>query len=166
MSPNLGKIAGKSTPIPREDHLCRILAIDYGRKKMGLAVSDELGLTARPLMVFQRKNRQDDIRRLRQIARDHATTRIVVGFPIHMSGQVSAMALEAQRFARRLAKELGIEVELQDERLTSWEARQTAEKRVSGRADGAVDDIAAAILLREYLDLHREAVEPGRGIRG
>jgi putative Holliday junction resolvase len=132
----------------------RILAIDYGRKRIGLALSDALGITAQPLQTLMHKNRRDDIRRLREICREHGVARILVGHPLHLTGEVGEMADEAGRFATRLRKELGIEVELADERLTSWEAEQTAAEARSARqrSRAPVDAIAAAILLREYLD--------------
>ena len=135
----------------------RILAVDYGRKRIGLALSDELGLTAQPLATLARTNRQNDFRRLREVCRMHGVTHIVVGHPLHMSGEASPMADEAARFAARLQKELGIQVELQDERLTSWEAEQTAAatKMSSRRRHGPLDDVAAAILLRDYLERKR-----------
>lgn len=127
----------------------RILGLDYGRKRIGLAVSDELRLTAQPLQILTRKNRADDVRRLREICREQGVARIIVGHPVHITGEPGEMAEEAARFAARLKKELGIEVELLDERLTSWEAEQT----VAGtrRSSAPLDDVAAAILLREYL---------------
>jgi putative holliday junction resolvase len=132
----------------------RILALDYGRKRIGLALSDELRLTAQPLKTLARKNRADDVRRLREICREQGVARIIVGHPVHMTGEAGVMAEEAARFAARLKKELGIEVELLDERLTSWEAEQmvagTRSPRGQGRAP--LDDVAAAILLREYLE--------------
>ena len=130
----------------------RILAIDYGRKRIGLAVSDELGLTARPLTVHSRTNRRDDLRRLREICREHAVSRIIVGHPLQMSGEAGEMAEEAARFAARVGKELGVEAELVDERLTSWDAQQLASAGSRRRKDEPVDDLAAAILLREYLE--------------
>jgi len=136
----------------------RILAIDYGRKRIGLALSDELGLTAQPLATLARTNRRNDLRRLREICRKHGVARIVVGHPLHMTGETSSMAEESARFAARVQKDLGIDVDLQDERLTSWEAEQTvAETRSSSRRKrGPIDDVAAAILLREYLERMRE----------
>jgi putative Holliday junction resolvase len=132
----------------------RILALDYGRKRIGLAVSDELRLTAHPLKTLDRKNRAEDVRRLREICREQGVARIIVGHPVHMTGQAGPMAEEAARFAARLKKELGIDVELLDERLTSWEAEQTVARTRSprGRDGAALDDVAAAILLREYLE--------------
>jgi putative holliday junction resolvase len=136
----------------------RVLAIDYGRKRIGLALSDELGLTAQPHLTFERKNRRDDLRRLREICRENTVGHIVVGHPLHMTGEAGEMADEAARFAARLEKELGIEAELVDERLTSWEAEQVAAetKSASRRKRGAMDDVAAAVLLRDYLERRRE----------
>ena len=140
-------------PAATEGKPIRILAVDYGRNRIGLALSDELGLTAQPLAVFKRRNRRNDSRRLREICRKHAVAYILVGHPLHMTGEAGEMADEAARFAKRLNKELGIEVELLDERLTSWEAQQTmAETKSSSRRHGSLDDVAAAILLRDYLE--------------
>ncbi|HKV03634.1 MAG TPA: Holliday junction resolvase RuvX [Candidatus Acidoferrales bacterium] len=132
----------------------RILGVDYGRKRIGLALSDELGMTAQPLATLVRANRQNDLRRLREICRKHGVGRVVVGQPLHLSGEAGPMAEEAARFAERLRKGLGIEVDLQDERLTSWEAETQAPVR---RKRAPLDDVAAAILLRDYLEKTREA---------
>lgn len=142
----------------------RILAIDYGRKRLGLALSDELGLTAQPLVTIIRANRCDDLRRLREICRRHGVTHILVGHPLHMSGESGEMAAEAARFAARLKKELRIVVELMDERLTTWEADQLmAETKSSSRRKSIhIDDVAAAILLREYLNRQRTQPRPAR----
>jgi putative Holliday junction resolvase len=132
----------------------RVLAIDYGRKRIGLALSDELCLTAQPLSTLVRVNRRDDIKRLRETCRNHAVARIIVGHPLHMTGESGEMADEAARFATRLRKQLGLEVELVDERLTSWEAGQMTCRPKSG-GNGKrqpIDDVAAAVLLRGYLD--------------
>jgi putative pre-16S rRNA nuclease len=142
----------------------RILAIDYGRKRIGLALSDELGLTAQPLATLVRANRRDDWRRLREICRQQGVARIIVGHPLHMTGAAGEMADEAARFAARLKKEIGIVVELVDERLTSWEADQLmAELKPSSRRKRThTDDVAAAILLREYLNRPRAQPRPAR----
>ena len=87
--------AGLARAIELEAKPRRILAIDYGRKRIGLALSDELGLTAQPLATFLRTNRRNDLRRLREICRKHAVARILVGHPLHMTGESSPMAEEA-----------------------------------------------------------------------
>lgn len=131
----------------------RILAIDYGRRRIGLAVSDELGITAVPVATLERKNRQEDIRRLREIARKYKITLIIVGSPLHLAGHAGEMAKEASRFASRIKKELGLPVELRDERLTSWEAEQTLKENAGRKSRKThLDSIAAAILLRDFLD--------------
>lgn len=138
----------------------RILAVDYGRKRIGLALSDELELTAQPLGILERVNRREDLRRLRDVCSRHGVGRILVGHPVHMSGAAGEMAEEAARFALRLRKELGIEVELLDERLTSWEAAQiAAESGGAGRRkEKPKDDVAAAVLLREFLEQKRPRI--------
>jgi len=159
------RIGGNPGAAMKETARRRVLAIDYGRKRIGLALSDELGLTAQPLSTLVRTNRQGDVRRLREICRANGVTQIVVGHPVHMSGETSLMADEAVRFAARLRKELGIGVDLLDERLTSWEAGQMiAEVEPSSRRRrGPLDDVAAAILLREYLEGKRG--EPSASVK-
>ena len=141
---------------------CRILAVDYGRKRIGLAISDDLQLPAQPLLVMNRVNRREDLRRLREICRKQGVARILVGHPLHITGEAGEMAQEASRFAARLRKELKLEVHLVDERLTSWEAAEmTAETgSAAHRKASSLDDVAAAIFLREYLDRHRGRLQP------
>jgi putative Holliday junction resolvase len=143
------------------------LAVDYGRKRIGLALSDELGLTAQPLVTLIHSNRRDDLRRLRDICRQHGVAHILVGYPLDMTGAAGEMAEEAARFAARLTKELGIVVELVDERLTTWEADQLmAEIRSSSRRKRThLDDVAAAVLLREYLNRQRTQPRPAHAER-
>lgn len=144
------RAAAKASPSAAPKR-ARILALDYGRRRIGLAISDELGITANPLPVLQRKNRREDIARLREIAAANAVARIIIGLPLHLSGHHGEMAEEASRFASRLAKELGLPIEWLDERLTSWEAEQLAkESQHAKTAD--LDSLSAAILLREYLE--------------
>lgn len=140
-----------------------VLAIDYGRKRLGLALSDELGVTTRPFAIWTRTNRRSDLARLRDLARQNGVRRVVVGLPLHLDGAKSEMSEEAEAFVRRIAKALGLPVELMDERLTSWEAqrspaavkpRREARRRsqAPASAKAPLDGIAAAIILRDYLD--------------
>jgi putative Holliday junction resolvase len=150
---NLSPALAEAKP---ESCATRILAVDYGRRRIGLALSDELGTTAQPFLTILRTNRRDVMRRLREICAKHHVARIVVGHPLHITGEAGEMAAEAARFAARLSKELSIETELFDERLTSWEAKQMmAETKSSPRRKGEpIDAIAAAVLLRDYLESH------------
>ena len=117
-----------------------------------MALSDEMQLTARPLSILTRTNRSADLQRIREICRENGVARIIVGNPLHMTGEMSAMAQEARRFAARLGRVLKLDVELVDERLTSWEADQAVATSASRQKSEHNDDVAAAILLREYLD--------------
>ncbi len=131
----------------------RILAIDFGQKRLGLAISDELQLTAQPLAILQRTNRRNDLRRLRELARAQGVAKILVGHPRNLDGTAGAMAEEAARFAARVQKELGVPVELVDERLSSWDAARTLRATKSrGKRPAKADDVAAAVILREYLE--------------
>ncbi|HVS73884.1 MAG TPA: Holliday junction resolvase RuvX [Candidatus Acidoferrales bacterium] len=143
----------------------RILAVDYGRARMGLAVADAQARLARPLGILARKNRNEDLRRLREIVREHGVKRIVIGLPLRLDGSKGEMAEEVERFAERVRKQIGLPVELVDERLTSWEAENLLEEKGGGRSGRAVnsgrkqkkenaksvDALAAAVILREYL---------------
>jgi putative Holliday junction resolvase len=136
----------------------RILALDYGRKRIGLALSDELGITAAPLAVLVRKNRADDLKRLREIARKHEAKRIVIGLPLRLDGDESEMSKEVTSFARRLRRQLGLPVEMYDERLSSWQAHREESLPAKRRspATKTKDDVAAAVILRDFL-AHQEA---------
>jgi putative Holliday junction resolvase len=142
-----------------------ILAIDYGKKRLGLALSDEFCVASRPYATWTRINRRRDLARLRELVRAEGVRRIVVGLPLHLDGTPSEMSEEAKSFAARVEKALGLPVEMLDERLSSWEAQEAlskmssgkrARRGSSGRTDGKkrtpLDDIAAAIILRDYLD--------------
>ncbi|HXN22679.1 MAG TPA: Holliday junction resolvase RuvX [Candidatus Dormibacteraeota bacterium] len=140
-----------------------ILALDYGRKRIGLAVSDASGVLPRPIETLVRKNRRDDIKRLREIARDNGARLLVVGHPLRLDGSRGDMAQEVERFAKRLENQLGLPVELMDERLTSWEAEQLEDQfagplaaALSGKGEKhGMDSVAAAIILRDYLQQRR-----------
>ncbi len=143
-----------------------ILALDYGRARIGVAIADTDSQLARPLLTLERLNRNEDMRRLRELAREHSVRQIVVGLPLRLDGTRGEMAEEATRFAARLRKQLGLPVDMLDERLTSWEAERLLEEQ-SGRvlhdakthgkaerrpARASVDAVAAAVILKEYLE--------------
>jgi putative pre-16S rRNA nuclease len=151
----------------------QILAIDYGRVRIGVAIADAQQGLAQPLTTLERINRNEDMRRLRELARDYSVKLVVVGLPLRLDGTRGEMAEEAERFAKRVRKQIGVPVEMADERLTSWEAERQLEEqfgRKSKLSDSAskkkpvenfsVDSMAAAIILRDYLE-HRTATSQG-----
>jgi len=106
-------------------------------------------------------NRARDMKRLRETCRAHGVTHVIVGHPLHITGEAGEMAGEAARFAARLGKATGIGVELVDERLTSWEAERTLAETRARRKGQPLDDVAAAVLLRDYLDQTRRTAHGG-----
>ncbi len=132
----------------------RILALDLGKKRIGLAISDELGITAQGLETLERRGRRDDIEDLRKLVGLRGVTRILMGDPLHMSGDASRQGEYTREFASELERKTGLPVEFRDERWTSREAERTL--RGSGVAHGkrkaTIDQLSAVILLQGYLD--------------
>jgi putative Holliday junction resolvase len=140
----------------------RILALDLGKKRIGLAISDELGITAQGLETVERRGRRDDIEDLRKLAVGLGVTKILVGDPLHMSGDSSRQGDYTREFASELERKTGLPVEFRDERWTSREAERTL--RGSGIANGkrkaTIDKLSAVILLQSYLDSRRMEPRP------
>ena len=132
----------------------RVLAIDFGLRRIGLAVSDALGITAQGLPTLQRTAIRKDIERIRAVAEEYSVQKILVGNPISHSGTATAMSRHAEEFVRKLQGRLSCPVELWDERLTSVEAnRMLRSAGLSiGKRQQAVDRVAAVLLLQNYLD--------------
>jgi putative holliday junction resolvase len=145
-----------------------ILAVDYGRARIGLAIASMGTRLAEPLGTLERVNRNEDMRRLRELVREHEIKQIVVGLPLLLDGTRGEMAEETERFAQRVRKQIGVPVEMMDERLTSWEAERLLEeeygrkyhdetdkkKKKTAAEKPTVDSVAAAVILREYLAKH------------
>jgi len=131
----------------------RILALDVGKKRIGLAVSDELRLTAQGLETLERTRIRDDLRRLEEMAESLQIGVFLIGKPLHMSGSESRQSEYTREFAKRLEEHAGLPVVFWDERLTSVEAERML-KRAGATLEQrkkAVDRLAAVLLLESYL---------------
>lgn len=135
----------------------RILALDLGSRRIGLAVSDDLNLTAQGLPTLLRRNLRSDLEHLSRIVEERSVRFILLGDPRRMNGDQGRQSEWAGDFGERLKKRFSLPVELWDERLTSKEAERTL--RGSGVPDGdrkaAIDRISAILLLQSYLDAQR-----------
>ena len=142
----------------------RILGLDVGDRRVGVAVSDELGLTAQPVMTLVRKNRRLDLSSLRRLVRKYRCNQVVVGNPLYMSGDVSPQALKSQALAQDLQSETGVQVTLWDERLSTTEAHRhlDAAGHQPGKRRGVIDQVAAVLILQSFLD-SRRTDEAARG---
>ncbi len=137
----------------------RILALDLGKKRIGLAVSDPLGITAQGLPTYERIRIRDDLNYLAELAEKFEVQLILMGNPKHMSGDESRQGAYTREFGERLAERTGLKVEYWDERWTSIQAeRVLKESGISiEKRRGAVDRLAAVILLENYLDSRSSA---------
>jgi len=138
----------------------RLMGLDVGDRRIGVAVSDPLGLTAQPVLTLVRSNRRQDLKSLMRMIRKYGCREVVVGNPLYMSGDQSPQAAKAQGFAQMLREETGLPVHLWDERLTTTEAhRHLHAAGLAGSEHRAVvDQVAAVLILQGFLDTRR-----GRG---
>ncbi len=135
-----------------------ILGIDFGRARIGLAISDELRLLAHPLETIPAN--KDSVKRVGEIVRDRKIDKIVVGIPRHMSGEIGRAANEALEFAAKLREQLPCAVEPWDERLTTVAANRALSEagKKTRQTRKFVDQVAAQMILQGYLDRDRGAV--------
>ncbi len=135
----------------------RILALDFGARRIGLAVSDQLGVTAQGLPTLLRSNKRNDLDHLRRVIRQYGVTEIVMGLPLRMSGAEGAQAEKVQAFAEQLRHKFKLPVHLFDERLTSVEAnRMLRETDMSiRRRTEVVDQVAAVLILQSFLEFRK-----------
>ncbi|MGC3976272.1 MAG: Holliday junction resolvase RuvX [Nitrospira sp.] len=131
----------------------RILAIDHGSKRIGFALSDELGWTAQPLETFHRRNPEADIRHIQELVREHEVGRVLVGLPLRLDGESGPAAKVVEEFIQLLEPALSVPIVTWDERMTTCAAEDLLIAADVGRRKrkGIVDRIAAAILLQSYL---------------
>ena len=130
------------------------MALDVGEKRIGVAMSDELGIAASPFGTIARSaSERADLREVARLVEEHSVSKVIVGIPIMLSGKEAIQAEKARSFARKLASRIKAPVEMWDERLTTVEAERALLEAGGTRAKRkqAVDKVAAALILRGYL---------------
>lgn len=159
MTPPSGAAVGTAEPynpsVPAPtDSPHRVLGLDIGSRRIGVAVSDPLGITAQGLETLHRKTKKHDFSHLHRVIREYQIKEIVVGLPLRMSGAEGIQAEKIQAFAEELRKHFKLPVYLWDERLTSAEAnRLLRETDLSiGKRGQAVDRIAAILILQGWME--------------
>ena len=138
----------------------RILALDFGSKTIGLAVTDELGFTAQGLPTLRRSNKRNDLDHLRRAIRQYGVREIVLGLPLRMSGSEGIQSEKVQAFAEELRRKFKLPVHLFDERLTSVEANRLlreTEMSIRRRAQ-VVDQLAAVLILQSFLEFRKAKI--------
>ena len=135
----------------------RVLGLDVGARRIGVAVSDPLGITAQGLETIQRKNKRFDLEQLGKVVREYEVSEIVVGYPLRMSGAEGVQADKMQMFAEELRQRFQVQVHLWDERLTSAQANRVlreTEMSIRRRAE-VVDQMAAVLILQNWMEARR-----------
>jgi len=142
----------------------RTLGLDVGRRRIGVAISDELGWTAQGLTVIERRGPKVDAARIASIAHDHGCTRIVIGLPRRTDGRLGPEAQEVQAFGRRVEQAAGVPVVYWDERFSTAQAEHTliAAGMRRARRREVIDQVAASVILQAYLDRQRRATDTER----
>ena len=138
-------------PKPQPKQTGRLLALDLGTKRVGVAISDELRLTVRPLAILERRSWKHLLGEVAQQIESLDVTGLVIGLPLNMDGSEGPAAAEALRLAQNFRRSLRVPVYVQDERLTSEEAKS----RASNSEHGLFDAEAAAVILEDFLTEQR-----------
>jgi putative Holliday junction resolvase len=145
----------------------RIMALDHGTKRIGVAVSDELRWIAQPLETFERRSLDADIAHIQYLVRTHEVGMVVMGVPLRLDGEFGPAAQAVTRFIERLAQVLNVPVVTWDERMTTKSAEQLliAADVSRKKRKGVVDRVAAALLLQSYLENLAATVHGGEAGR-
>ena len=134
-----------------------VLALDFGTRRIGMAVSDPLGIVATGLPTLERKELDQDLKYIQKVVEERKVQKILLGFPIHMSGRVGIEAQAVLEFKELLIEKSGLSIELIDERWTTVEAERTLlEGNLSRKKrKNKIDQVAAQIILQTYLERMR-----------
>lgn len=138
----------------------RVLGLDIGDRRIGVAITDPLGFSAQPLITMGRSNLKQEVKNIARLIRKHDVAAIVAGNPLHMSGEPSPQAAKAQAFATALRETFNLPVHLQDERLSSAEAHELMDRLGLPRGPerkSRLDQYAAVIILQDWLDQQERA---------
>ncbi len=143
----------------------RILSLDYGQRRIGVAVSDPLGVTAQPLDTWDGLEFNQIVEKIGLLITQLGIEKIIIGLPLTLKGEKGPSVKKVEQFAKRLKRSIAIPVILWDERLTSIQAKRIlhqAEEKPS-RRKGKVDLIASVLLLQNYLEFQKRSVNTNRG---
>ena len=135
-----------------------LLGLDVGDIRIGVALSDELGVAAHPLCTLTRKNRKVDLIAISDLVSIHKVERVIIGLPISLDGSIGPQAERVQKFAKRLGGVIDTPIEFQDERFTTAEAEDILKelnKDIEERKE-IIDEVAAVIILTDYLNQNEE----------
>ncbi len=130
----------------------KILAIDFGKKRMGFAVASVILKVATPIEHLERKDMSSDLLYINNLINDHDIGKILIGLPLNMDGSKGAIVKEVENFYRFLKKRITLKIELVDERLTSFEAEEILKENIKDfkKRKGKIDSMSAMVILNQY----------------
>lgn len=132
--------------------MSRILGIDFGEKRIGLALSDELLILAHPLVTLDGRDIKKAISEIKKICQENNVEIIILGLPKTLRGELASQARKVQSFGKELKKEINLPVGLEDERLSTSEVYKTLPKDIIRKQKNNIDQLSAQIILQSYLD--------------
>ncbi len=137
----------------------RVMGLDVGKARIGVALTDPLGYTVQPLLTIWRRSRGEDLRNLVRLLQKHGVSAIVVGNPLYLSGEVSPWAAKVHVFVEELRERCAVPVHLWDERLSTVAAHEILDEAGRGRRDrvGIIDQVAATVILEGWLQGRAQA---------
>jgi putative Holliday junction resolvase len=140
----------------------RVLGLDVGDRRIGVALSDALGITAQRLTVLERRGLATDVEAVRALVERHGISTIVVGLPLTMRGTPGVQAGKVTAFSEALRRRVSVPIEMVDERLTTVQGeRALRETRASRRTrKEAIDQVAAQLILQQFLEIRRHREQP------
>ena len=136
----------------------RIIALDYGRKRVGIAITDPLGIIAQPLLTIENVSQKALLKRLKFIIEENSVGLILLGNPLAHNGKETLIGQEVMRFAKKLETATQVKVQLWDERFTSQYALKSLKDIGLRRKHVKVDQVAASIILNEYLKSQTQGI--------
>jgi putative Holliday junction resolvase len=142
-----------------ENHKTRILGLDMGDSRIGVALSDPLGIMASPLTIISRTDEEADIEAIIAVARQNEVGRIIIGLPLSMDGSLGKQANKVKEFAAELSCQVDIPIEFKDERLSTVLAKRIVRNVRKTNRETRYDAAAAALILQSYLDSALETEE-------
>lgn len=140
----------------------RVLALDIGQRRIGVAVSDPSGTVARPLLVLHRRSRREDLAAISALVNEHGVERVIVGRPLTLRGEVGPQAQRVEQLSQTLSEMLTVPVQLWDERYSTVAAQeivQATRRPARSRKPADLDAVAAAVILQGFLDSHAAGAE-------
>ena len=139
--------------------MSRLLGLDVGEKRIGVAICDETQTLARPLLTLNRASKKEDFARIATLCREHSIEKVVVGLPKSLRGEEGPQAQRVRRYAIELQAALNLPIDFWDERFSTAEARDLIIGHALTRKN-EIDAIAAAVILQDYLDGHNPRYAP------